>query len=192
MSRLAGLGLTFVIGLFAPASFAGPGDVLYLNGNDVLVRQGASPEHAVVMTLDRGQRLTELERQGQWVRVRVEQAGEPEGWVHTFFTQTTPLVHPTAPRQDKPLGPFRQDVEDFNEAARRLSGATFFTGVKPIGESSVELTASEEWLSLRPSERDQMLDQLHRLWSGYNAGDGQVSVYVINPRGQRVMQRTAP
>ena len=181
--------LSLVVVLFAPPLIAGTGDAIYLNGNDVLVRRGAGPEHAVIMTLDRGQRLTELERQGEWVRVRIEQPGEPEGWVHSFFTQSSRGTQPSERPQESPLDAFREDIEDFNGAARRLSGAPFFTGVEPISASAVELKASENWLSLRPAERDRMLDQLFRLWSGYSAGDEEAAVYVVNPRGQRVMQR---
>jgi Bacterial SH3 domain len=56
------------------------GDVLRVTGDDVNVRSGPGIDHDVIRQVDRDQRVTELERVGEWIRAEI--ANGAEGWIH--------------------------------------------------------------------------------------------------------------
>jgi uncharacterized protein YgiM (DUF1202 family) len=62
------------------------GDVLRVTGDDVNVRTGPGLDHDVVRQVDRDQRVTELERAGDWIRAEIAGTSGAEGWIHASLT----------------------------------------------------------------------------------------------------------
>jgi hypothetical protein len=79
--RLASFALAFCLLLGVPA-LAAPGDTLVVIGDGVNVRFDPSTTARVRMQVYRNQRVTELQREGDWVRVKIAAGGGQEGWIH--------------------------------------------------------------------------------------------------------------
>lgn len=67
---------------FSSASEAAPGDVLLVQANEVNVRQFPSLEATVLTRLNRGSRVVEVRREGDWIRIRSERPDRVQGYVH--------------------------------------------------------------------------------------------------------------
>jgi hypothetical protein len=79
------------------------GDVLMVTGNIVNVRSGPGTGHSVDLRVDRGQRVTEIARSGDWVRVGIEGSGGAEGWIHgSLLAPQEPAATAAVPPGDKP------------------------------------------------------------------------------------------
>ena len=72
------------------ASNAAPGDVLYVQASAVNVRQFPSLEAEVLTRLNRGSKVVEVRREGDWIRVRNDQLNGAEGYVHGSLLRSAP------------------------------------------------------------------------------------------------------
>ncbi len=79
--RLASFALAFCLLLGVPV-LAAPGDTLVVIGDGVNVRFGPSTDAHIRMQVYRNQRVKELQREGDWVRVETVGGGGQEGWIH--------------------------------------------------------------------------------------------------------------
>ncbi len=84
---LYGLLLLLTLG---SASNAAPGDVLYVQASAVNVRQFPSLEAEVLTRLNRGSKVVEVRREGDWIRVRNDQPNGAEGYVHGSLLRSAP------------------------------------------------------------------------------------------------------
>ena len=75
MSALFWLALTAV-------AYAATGDALFIQADNVTLRQGPSLEAPVSGQVNRGDRLYELGRESDWIQVGGDKVGDPLGWVH--------------------------------------------------------------------------------------------------------------
>ncbi len=83
--------LTFLLSLgIATTARAAPGDILYIQGETASVHQDRSESAPVLIRLNRGHKVMEVERQGSWVRVRMFHTTK-NGWVRS------PLLAPRFP-----------------------------------------------------------------------------------------------
>ena len=72
---------------------AATGDVLFVLGDNVNLRQGPNLESPVERQFNRGERLFELGRDGDWVEIGNEKTGPRLGWVHeTLVSRVSPEV----------------------------------------------------------------------------------------------------
>jgi SH3-like domain-containing protein len=72
------------------ASNATPGDVLYVQASTVNVRQFPSLEAEVLTRLNRGSKVVEVRREGDWIRVRNDPPNGAEGYVHGSLLRSAP------------------------------------------------------------------------------------------------------
>ena len=81
------------------ASNAAPGDVLYVQASAVNVRQFPSLEAEVLTRLNRGSKVVEVRREGDWIRVRNDQLNGAEGYVHGSLLRSAPPSNDRAGKQ---------------------------------------------------------------------------------------------
>jgi uncharacterized protein YgiM (DUF1202 family) len=70
-------------GMARHGALAATGDTLVVTGGRVNVRDGPSTDTKVRMKVGRDQLVTEVERQGDWVRVEIPGTNGASGWIHS-------------------------------------------------------------------------------------------------------------
>jgi len=70
------------------AAYGTPGDILVTQEDQVEVYDAPSSAAQVVITLDEGRKLKELQREGPWVRVIIYGEIGKDGWVHSSSVAT--------------------------------------------------------------------------------------------------------
>ena len=80
---VAVLALLWSLGI-ATAAGATSGDILYIQGETASVHQDPSKSAPVLIQLNRGHKVMEIERQGAWVRIRMFHTIK-KGWVRSSF-----------------------------------------------------------------------------------------------------------
>lgn len=176
--------------LVAGAVMAAPGDPLFIQGDEVNIRQAPSTSAPVIMQLDHDHRLFELQRDGDWVNVSIDGAGGQDGWVHGS------LVGPEGPDDalavtDEPrIAQFRTGVLALNEKAYRASGANHFTAVSDLGDGIVRVTATEAWVATEQAARQRDMDALFALWDEAEGTGLPIMVQVVDRDDQVVMTRS--
>ncbi len=180
----------FLCMCFITPSFAAPGDVLYIQGNDVNVRKGPGTGFEVILTLNLGHKLVEFGRRGDWVNVGIDRTGGKDGWVHTsFVTSNFPGGGSTAPPDPK-FDRFKQAVEILNARVKQRAGIDFFTRIENLGDGIVQLTATQTWLSAPYRDRASNLDTLFDLWDAADGTGLPIMVRIVDARGNEVMKKS--
>ncbi len=164
---------------------AANGDRLFVTGSGVNVRSGPGTSRSVLMQIGEGHELTEIERQDDWVRVRIAWIGG-SGWIHESLLTSEAPADATLQRPPS-YDQFVKDVEQLNMDILDILGDVFFTRVAYRGEGRVELTATPAWLSAPAKERRRDVDALHALWQAHYDGD-ESALVIVDPRGEQVTQ----
>ncbi len=84
--------IVFMLVLVPRVAATDTSQVLYIQIDNVNVRSGPGADFKTVMQVDRGQKLLERNRQGEWVKVWIYKSSGKAGWVHSS------LVGPAAPK----------------------------------------------------------------------------------------------
>jgi uncharacterized protein YraI len=183
-----------VFGLLAWSISASAQD-LAVTGERVNLRSEPSTAADVVSVLTRGQALLELERQGEWVRVR--SAGDPpdEGWVHGSLVgapggDDAVAAVPAVPASGD-FATFELAIDQLNAVAK-AQGDVYFTGGRDAGAGVAEVTAGPTWLATPESFRRSNLETLYSLWRSMNDPAAPVSVRILDEKGETVMEQTGP
>ncbi len=181
---------TFLLAMVATCVTASPGDKLYVLKSGVNVRSGPSTDRTVVMQLNKGHELTEIERQGPWIHAEISWTGG-EGWIHDSLTGSTPPDGTSAPRTDAELESFIQDIENLNRDVREILGDVFFKRVREVEDGSVQLTATRIWLSAPQEQREKDLVSLFALWQAHQGPETPVALTITDSRGNPVMEKSS-
>jgi uncharacterized protein YgiM (DUF1202 family) len=179
--------------LMGAHGFAAPGDTLYVRGNAVNMRKGPSTQHRIVLQLQEGSKLLELQRQGEWVKAKADRSGGTSGWVHASLVRTPESARGSTSDQATP-SPSNVKFEIFKTAfnkattrAQRKTGNTLFTKVEDLGPGVVQLTATDIWLAAPPSVRQRHLRAVFKLWGAAQGNELPIAVYVVDKDGKQRM-----
>ena len=71
-----------LLALVASGAWAAAGDQLVVTGDGVNVRSEPTTSGSIRLRVYRDQEVTELAREGEWVRVEIGGQGDREGWIH--------------------------------------------------------------------------------------------------------------
>lgn len=168
---------------------AAPGDVLYIQGDGVNVRAGPGTDASVILKLNRGHKLVEFERRGDWVNVGVDRTGGKDGWVHRSLVGANfsggGSTAPTDPKFDQ----FRAAVEFLNARARQRAGVDLFTKVENLGDGIVQISATDTWISAPYGDRQSNLNTLFDLWDAADGSGRPIMVRIVDARGNEVMKK---
>lgn len=104
--RKIGFALASLLLTAAGPALAAPGDPLVVIGDGVNLRFEPSLDARIRARVYSGQRATELQREGDWVRVEIADTGGQEGWIHGSLL-ASPGGGPLARPIDAPPPPSR-------------------------------------------------------------------------------------
>lgn len=165
-------------------SIAATGDKLIITGDIVNLRAEPSTEADSPIKLLKDGKVTEIQRQNDWVEVETHRKDIETGWVHKslltkadLFSQNT--SSPT--RFDR----FMQLFNDHNEVINKQNGVIYFTKVKHKGEGQLEVVASEAWLNIDNELRNNSLSKIFELWSDVTPVGSSISVRVFDEQGEQ-------
>jgi hypothetical protein len=123
--------------------------------------------------------------------------------------ETLPAVgQPTAPAAGAPatiepaaappddaaaeLARFRESVEYLNSRALSVAGVDLFTEVELAGNGVVQVAATEAWSSIPPGGQQSYANTLLDRWAAARGYGGPVSVQIVDPSGQILLESTRP
>jgi len=264
--------------LAGKAALAAAGDTLVVTGDAVNLRFGPSTNTRVRQRVARDQRVMELQREGEWVRVELVDGDGREGWIHgsllappggeplaaappavapqpserpaeavaaapaeaapapaggqgadpesTEGVATAPgevaviapeavtgealpaVGQPAAPTAGAPatiepaaapphdeaaeLARFRASVEYLNSRALSVAGVDLFTEVEPAGNGVVQVAATEAWSTIPPGGQQSYANTLLDRWAAARGYGGPVSVQIVDPNGEVLLESTRP
>jgi Bacterial SH3 domain len=199
--------------LVAGAALAAQGDALLVTGSNVNVRAGPSTGAGVLARVGVDEPAIERRRQGQWVEVELP-GQNVLGWIHDSLLARAPdqagaaaanvdagaratqiaatEAVGTEEPDDSPLGKFRRDVAYFNERAVAAAGVDLFTGVAPLGESGVQVVATEAWATMSEPGQQNYLNALFARWRAAAGPDQALRLEIVDPTGALMMEKSGP
>ncbi len=137
--RAAVLALLLSVGI-ATAATAAPGDIQYIQGKTASVHQDPSKSAPVLIRLNRGHKVMEVERQGSWVRIQMFHTTR-KGWVRSsLLAPRFPGETAAAPASPKPTPEDIRPVE-FLLAIRGSPARKFVARCRIITETGDEILA---------------------------------------------------
>ncbi len=164
-----------------------PGDILAVRGNNVNMRTGPSTNHPVMQQVHRGQELVELQRHGPWVQVMPDKAGGPSGWIHaTLVKKDFRQKAAAAPKVDK-FQKFQNAFDALNENIRAAQGKILFVNPVAAVDSIINVTATDQWLSLADNDRERHLRDIFEIWDTSEGTGLPISVNVMDQSGKARM-----
>ena len=180
--------IAIIIGiLMAGHVLAAPGDILYVHGDVVNMREGPSTSSGIVLRLHKGHKLMEFQRKGKWVEVGADRTGGKSGWIHSTLIGSQFLGGSTKAPADPKFKKFKGAFNELNARIKRKTGITFFTEAENMGDGIVQLTATDTWLSAPQPDRESNLRTIFQLWDAAEGSGLPIAVYVVDKYGNQQM-----
>lgn len=164
-------------------ALAEKGDELFVIESLVNVRSAPTLESEVLLRLEKGRKLIEIQRQESWIEVELHRDDIQAGWVHkSLLAKATKSKNTSSPtRFDK----FMQRFNDHNDVIEKQNGIIYFTKVMNKGKGDIELIATQEWLNSNIETRNSSLSEIFTLWSKYVPVGNSISIQVLDEQGDQ-------
>ncbi len=177
--------IAFPVLLPVANSVADPGDTLEITESIVNLRSAPTMESDVLIKLGKERKVTELQRQGNWVEVNTNRDDLKSGWIHKSLLSKSEITANNDPetRFDR----FQKKIEDQNEVLAKQNNAIYFSEAKNKGEGTIEIIATQSWLDLDYDTRSQTANELFKLWGDIYGTGYSISVIVVDEQGQQQM-----
>lgn len=85
---------------------------------------------------------------------------------------------------------FRDTVSELNERAVSVAGINLFSDVRSTGGGGVQVLATETWASVPEAGQSSYMNALFDRWQSVANGLGPLSLQIVDPTGQIMMERT--
>jgi SH3 domain-containing protein len=178
LSLVAALSVIF----FGVIASAAPGDVHKVTVERANLRAGPSDKTDALGQVQRGGELIELQRQGDWLGVRVVRTGE-EGWVYgnlVELSSATRLGREMAPAGFKDLSP---GFDSLVRSIEQRYGYQMFDRVEITENRTLRVIPTRDWL-IYGSRQDHLLAALalYEMWKN-NQKDQPVNLALMDEKG---------
>jgi hypothetical protein len=180
--------LTIIFGmLVAGHVLAAPGDILYVQGDVVNLREGPSTSSGIILKLHKGHKLMEFQRKGDWVEIGADKTGGKSGWIHSSLIGKKFLGGSTKAPTDPKFMKFKEAFDELNGQIKKKTGIIFFTKAENLGDGIVQVTATDIWLSAPESDRKSNLNTIFQLWNEAEGSGLPIAVNVVDNYGNQRM-----
>jgi uncharacterized protein YgiM (DUF1202 family) len=165
-----------VSGFLTSTALGAPGDIHRVSGAEVVnLRAGPTEASNIRGTVDRGDEVIELAREGNWIGLRVLRTGE-EGWIYGGLLEQVAQsgLLPGAGEGTGGDAGFLQLSESFDRLMRRVNGDLGYPLVEeaaPVAEGVLQVRPTAAWL--RSGGRDAHLMgalAFYELWKNHQNG----------------------
>ncbi|NJO37571.1 MAG: hypothetical protein HC871_08070, partial [Rhizobiales bacterium] len=85
---------------------------------------------------------------------------------------------------------FRATVAELNDRAVSVAGIHLFKDVRSIGGGGIQVLAAETWATVPEAGQASYMNALFDRWQSMAAGLGPLSLQIVDPSGQVMMERT--
>lgn len=102
----------------------------------------------------------------------------------TQLTEVTPGDEPAAVKS------FRETVIELNERAVSVAGINLFTDVRSTGGGGVQVLATDTWTNVPEAGRSSYMNALFERWQAMANGLGPLTLQILDPTGNVVMERS--
>jgi Bacterial SH3 domain len=103
-----------------------------------------------------------------------------------------PAAAPSGEGDPADLTRFRQSVDYLNSRAVSVAGVDLFTTVETVGNGVVQVAATEAWSTIPPAGQQSYANTLLDRWAAARGHGGPISVQIVAPDGQVLLERTRP
>ncbi|HSA79993.1 MAG TPA: SH3 domain-containing protein [Geminicoccaceae bacterium] len=103
-----------------------------------------------------------------------------------------PAAAPSGDGDPADLARFRQSVDYLNSRAVTVAGVGLFTTVEAAGEGVVQVAATDAWSAIPPAGQQSYANTLLDRWAAARGHGGPISVQIVDPDGQVLLERTRP
>jgi hypothetical protein len=163
-------------------AWTSPGDIQEVTAERANLRAGPSDKAEALGQVQRGDELIELQRQGDWLGVRVIRTGE-EGWVHGNLVQLSSATR--LGRETEPAG-FKDLSPGFDSLIRNIEehyGYQMVDRVEITENRTLRVVPTREWL-VYGGRQDHLLAALafYQMWKE-NQNDQPVNVSLMDEKG---------
>lgn len=96
------------------------------------------------------------------------------------------------PVDDEPAAvrSFRDTVSELNDRAVSVAGINLFSDVRSTGGGGVQVLATETWASVPEAGQSSYMNALFDRWASVANGLGPLSLQIVDPTGQVMMERS--
>ena len=163
--------LGFALGVAAAGGVqAAPGDIhVVTNAELVNLRAGPSDETAVRGRVEEGDEVIELQREGNWVGVRVLPTGE-EGWIYGGLLETRVRsgLDPTVQAGDAGFMQLSQEFDQLMRGINSKLGFPVVSSVQQIADNALQVTPTPQWLINGSREAHMMaVAAIYQMWKNH-------------------------
>ena len=85
---------------------------------------------------------------------------------------------------------FRDTVSELNDRAVSVAGIELFNDVRSTGGGGVQVLATETWASVPEAGQSSYMNALFERWQSVASGLGPLSLQIVDPNGEVMMERT--
>ena len=103
-----------------------------------------------------------------------------------------PAAAPSGEGDPADLTRFRQSVDYLNSRAVSVAGVDLFTTVETVAEGVVQVAATEAWSAIPPAGQQSYANTLLDRWAAARGHGGPISVQIVDPDGEVLLERTRP
>jgi hypothetical protein len=103
-----------------------------------------------------------------------------------------PAAAPSGDGDPPDLARFRQSVDYLNSRAVSVAGVGLFTTVETVGDGVVQVAATDAWSTIPPAGQQSYANTLLDRWAAARGHGGPISVQIVDPDGQVLLERTRP
>ncbi len=168
---------------FAVTVFAAPGDIHEVSGAMVNLRSGPSDATNVLTTVERGDELLELRREGSWLGVRVMATGD-EGWIYGELVRQVARSRLEQHETSLSLGDLSIDFDRLMGQISEHLGYIPVARIERMENATLRVTAAPEW-QLRAGLDAHLMaaSALYQMWKE-NQGGGPVRLVLADARSE--------
>ena len=127
----------------------------------------------------------------------VAEATTRSATIETASTQAASQPEPTTqaaavPFDDEPAAVknFRDTVSELNDRAVSVAGIELFNDVRSTGGGGVQVLATDTWAKVPEAGQSSYMNALFERWQSVANGLGPLSLQIVDPNGQVMMERS--
>ncbi len=161
---------------------------LFVQGKVVHLRKHPTIKSESLWKLERGQKLTELNRLGSWVQVFPHDTGGITGWVHeSLIGKKNPQVTKYRSTQAA-FREFRKSFNRFNNEIKQLKGVALFMDVRLQNRDEVHVIVTNVLMSAPGHYQRKYLSTIQNMWADAKHHTGPVRVALVDGQGNKLLE----
>jgi hypothetical protein len=176
--------LQFCFLIFIVSAQAKTGDTLYVASKVVDVKEKADVSSDTVISVNRGHKLLEISRHGEWVMVGLEKTGGKSGWLAISETSTKQPEGEIERYKTQEFIRFEKAFWVLSNKVEKKTGIELFTDAEYMGDGIVNITATDAWVTAPLHMKKGNMQTLYDMWEASEGTGMHIAIYFYDKKGQ--------